>query len=177
MKQAACAGFLLCLGAAVGTAAAGNQEMMEQKARELIQLNEQIVRQLDGVGKDSQVSFEARVTSTPEGDRVIYIDRATIVPAPAEVPVGATAEAPAGARATARQTFIRLGPIPQGEALAVPGLDGGGAALQLYTDQSTLQGLLDADPAVRTVQLKGAMLAPPAGAAAPQVGRGLLIYW
>ncbi len=172
MRNAACAGLVLCLGAAVGTAAAGNKEMMEQKARELIRLNEQIVQQLDGVGKDSEVSFQARVTRTPAGDRVIYIDQATVTPAP----VGALAGAASEPRAAPPQTFIRIGPIPQTETLATPGLDGGGAALQLYTDPSTLQELLDADPSVRTVQLKGAVLAPAAGAA-PQVGRGLLIYW
>ncbi len=167
-KALGCIVFCLVVASA---AWAGNAELMEKRAQELIRLNEEIIRGLDVVGGDGRVTLEARVVQPPDGEKVIYIDRVSVsaTPEASENVLESTAD---------YQSAIRIGPIPQSERFDPYGMQGGGAALSgTEWDGQAFRRWLDAHPSTRVIELKGAALESLPLNLPSETKQGFLLYW
>ncbi len=65
---------------------AGNKAMMENMAKELIQLNETVVQQLGGIENNEKIQLEARVVEK-NGKKIIVIEQAIMTKVPENQPV------------------------------------------------------------------------------------------
>lgn len=155
-----------CLLAFALPAAAGNRWMMEQNARELIEMADAVAGQVQGVQPDAQLRFEARVVER-EGKRVIHLDKVVVAPATTTPQAAAPVVQP---QATQPQSVvaatadyhpaIRYAPLLQGQStLAQPatGLMGGGANL---TEVGDFPALLAQHPEAKAYELQGAGVPP-----------------
>lgn len=160
--------------ACAGSAWAGNAQMMQKNAEALIQLNEQVVKQVGEAKADGHILLEARIKTGADGKNIIYIDQ---VSSTAATPVSVSAPVPTSsilAPSSGYRTFIHQGdlPIPVTSALKpVGGMgEGGAASLQDFS------ALLNQNPQARVRELTGAAIESlTEGSLKPQ--RGFVIYW
>lgn len=155
---------------AVGMSWAGNAQMMQQNAQTLIQLNEEVVKQVGGVPSEGRVLLEARVKSGTDGQKTIYIDQ-----------VSTTASVPSAARPpsilapTANyRTFIHTEdlPIPVVSSVIKPEA----TRVAAPTTIQDFTQLLSQQPQARIRELTGAAIESLADKST-LVHRGFFIYW
>ncbi len=155
---------LLCTGGLLLVAlptSAGNRWMMEQNARELIEMADAVASQVQGVKPEEQLRFEARVVERG-GQRVIHLERVSVTAAPQVQPpqahavqVPATQPQSVPASTAEYHPAIRYAPLlsaPDASAPRPAGLVGGGAALAEVND---FPGLLAQHPEAKAYELQG----------------------
>ncbi|CAK0757036.1 hypothetical protein CCP4SC76_2840007 [Gammaproteobacteria bacterium] len=161
----------LCLGLAclswITAGWAGNAKMMQQTGDQLIQINEQVVGQLKGVGKDAHVTVNARIKEDAAGHQVIYLDQARVIQ-----PDDSGVLAPSGHYTS----YVRHGALPTGEVFKPEGVPGGGHALEV-TDRQAFQALWEAHPKAQVVELKGAAMESLESRIDAKPQRGFFVYW
>lgn len=168
MKHRINIGLLYLLGIPAGWA--GNASMMQEAANRLIQLNEQVVKQLRDVGQDGQVTVKARIKEDRDGHQVIYLDQANTAITRSSSDPDVLAPTPG------YTSYIRTGPIPTGERLEPASISGGGHAVQSI-DRQDFQKLWDTHPQARIVELKGAAIEALDSGLQAKPKQSFLIYW
>ena len=154
--------LIICAATVAPLALAGNAEMMENRARQLIELSNTVAQQVtEGKIREGRITFEARVVQPPEGDPVIVIDRVH------------TTEPTEPVDEALPPAVSPMSVIPS-DAETV----GSGAALDPVRPGSrSIQQILDENPKARILELNGSALEGLSRDLSIGAGGGYLIYW